>query len=140
MEVDVVLGSDRHPIERGRLVAPLAERCHDFFVDPMPDGLQDAGFDDVALRVDGYFDNDVALKISGEFGTRDWRVRIHDGISHVHFMSRNRSVNHGAKRRSRARIVLRSFCVRRSRLMVGGRFWCRRSRSRLGRRGFARQH
>jgi hypothetical protein len=41
----------------------------------------------------------------------------------VHFMSGNRPVDHGAKWRSCAGIVLASFGVRGQRPMVGGRFW-----------------
>lgn len=124
MKVDVVLGSNWHAVERGRLVAPLAERRHDLFVDPMPDGLQDTGLDDVALRVDGHFDNDVALQIPGKFGTRYRRVGIDDGISHVHFMTGDRPVDHGAQRRSSAGIMLGSLGVLGNRMMVRGRLWC----------------
>jgi hypothetical protein len=122
MKVDVVFGGNRHAVKRGRPVVPLPQRRHDLFVDPMPDGLQNAGFDDIALRIDSHFDNDVALQIPGEFGTRDRRVGIHDGISHVYFMARDRPVDHGAQRRPRAGIVLGSFGVSVNRLMVGRRF------------------
>jgi hypothetical protein len=122
MEVDIVPGGHREAVKRGRLVVPPPERRHNLFVDPMPDGLQNAGLDDVTLRVDSDFDNDVALHISGEFGTRDRRVRIHDGISHVHFMTSDRPVDHGAQRRSGPGIVLGAFRIRGP--MVGRRFCC----------------
>ncbi len=123
MEVDVMLGGNGYAVERGWLVAPLPERRHDLFVDPMPDGLQDAGFDDSALRVDGHFDNDVALQIPGKFRSCNRRVGIHDGISHVHFMASDRPVDHGAEGRARAGIVLGGFGVHGNRLMAGGWLW-----------------
>jgi hypothetical protein len=122
MKVDVVLGGNRHAVKRSRLVAPLAERRHDLFVDPMPDGLQDTGFDDSALRVNGHFDNDVALQIAREFGTRDWRVGIYDRISHMHFVAGDWAIDHRAERRTRTGIVLGSLGIGRNQLMVGGRF------------------
>ena len=124
MEMNVMLGGNGHAIERGRLVVPVAERCQDLFVDPMSDGLQNAGFDDVALRVDGHLDNDVPLQIPRKFRPRDRRVRIHDGISHVHFVARDRPVDHGAKGRSSAGIVLGSFGLRRNQLMIGSPLGC----------------
>jgi len=121
MEVDVMLGGDGNAVEGGGLVVPSPERGLDLLVDSMPDRLDNLRLDDISLRVDGHFDHHVALQIPGKFGARDGRIRIYDGIGHVHFMAGDRPVNHGPKRRSSARIVLGCFCIRRNRLMVSSR-------------------
>src|SRR5229473_1505466 len=111
MEVYVVPGSDGRAVERGRLVVPATQGGLDLFVDPVADRLHDFGFDDVALRVDCDFDDDIALQVPGKFGALHGRIWIHDWIGYVDFMPGDRSVNHGAEERSGAGIVVGGFRV-----------------------------
>src|SRR6266446_7598274 len=109
MEMYVVPGGDWRAVERGRLVVPAAKGGLDLFVDPVADRLDNFGFDDVALGVDRDFNDDVALQVPGKLGARHRRIGIHDRISDVDFMAGDRSVNHGAQRRSGAGIVVGGF-------------------------------
>ena len=124
MEVDVVLGGDRCAIEGGGLEVPLAESGHHFFVDAVANRLQKPGLSDVALCVDGDFDDDVPLQVTREFGTRHRRVRKDDGIGYVYLVTLDGAVNHGAKRRSGASVALCSFRIRRNHQMFFHRFPC----------------
>ena len=123
MEVDVVLGGNGCAIEGGGLEVPLAESGHHFFVDAVANRLQKSGLSDVALRVDGDFDDDVPLQVTRKFGTRHRRVRKDDGIGYVHLVALDGAVNHGAKRRSGASIAICSFRIRRNHQMFR-RFPC----------------
>src|SRR5260370_12699385 len=106
MEVHVVPGSDWRSVERGRLVVPAAQGGLDLFVDPVADRLHNFGFDDVALGVDRDFDDDVALQVPGKLGAGHRRIWIHDRISDMDFMAGDRSVNHGAERRTSTGVVV----------------------------------
>src|SRR5258708_8864542 len=106
MEMYVVPGSDWRAVERGRLVVPAAQGGLDLFVDPVTDRLHNFGFDDVALGVDRDFDDDVALQVPGKLGAGHRRIWIHDRISDMDFMAGDRSVNHGAERRTSTGVVV----------------------------------
>src|ERR1700674_2894261 len=125
MEVYVVPGGDWCAVERGRLVVPAAQGGFDLFVDPVADRLHNFGFDDVALRVDRDFNDDVALQVPGKLGARYGRIWIHDWIRDVDFMAGDRSVNHcdSAQRRSGAGIVIAGFRVGNCNDLLW--LWCR---------------
>src|SRR5437899_703257 len=111
VEVHIVLGCDRHAVEGGRLIAPLAKSGDDFFVDAVADRLYNSGLDDVALRVDGDLDNHISLKVARQFRARYGWIRKHNRVGHMHFMAFDRSVNHGAQRRTGTHIVIGGFRV-----------------------------
>lgn len=131
MEVHVVPGGDWRAVERGRLVVPAAKGGLDLLVDPVADRLHNFGFDDVALGVDCHFDDDIAHQVPGKCGALHGRIWIHDRIRNVHFMACNRSVDHGAQRRSGAGIVVGGFRVGRDLLRFRRWLW------RLGLRAWA---
>jgi len=132
MEVHVVPGGDGRAVERGRLIVPAAKGGLDLFVDAVADCLHNFGFDDVALGVDGDFDDDVALQVPGKLGARHRRIWVHDRIGDVDFMTGDRSVNHGAQRRSGVGIMIAGFRVGQDLLRLWRRLW------RLGLRAWAR--
>ena len=135
MEVDVVLGGDRCAIEGGGLEVPLPESGHHFFVDAVANRLQKPGLSDVALRVDGDFDDDVPLQVTREFSARHRRVRKDDGIGYVHLVALD-----GAKRRSGASVAICSFRIRRNHQMFFRRFSCGGPRPWAGGRQRRREH
>jgi len=102
----------------------LAKSGDDFFVDPVADGLYNSGLDDVALRVDGDFDNHISLKVARQFRARHGWIRKHNRVGYVYFMAFDGPVNHChcAKCRASACIVIGSFRVSRNLKMVGRRF------------------
>src|ERR1035438_3962209 len=123
MKVDVMARGDGRSVERSRLVVPMAECGFDLFVDPVSDGLNDLGLDDVALRVDGDLDHYVSDKIARQRITVNGRVRIDSRIGDMNLMTFDRTVNHGAERRASVGVAI-------SRLGAGSKL--RGLRSRLG--------
>ena len=111
MKMYVVVRSDGHSVERGRLIVPTAKGGFDFFVDPVADRLHDFRLDHVSLGVDGDFDDYISLQVPGKFGAVHGRIWIYDWIRDVDFMPGNRSVNHRAQRRSGMGIVVASFRI-----------------------------
>ncbi len=96
----VVMRRDRRAVEGGRLVMPAAESGFDFLVDAMTDRLHDLCFDNVPLRIDSNFDDDVAGEASGKLGTIHGRIGIDGWISHVHIVPENGPINDAAERRA----------------------------------------
>ena len=60
MKMNVMVRSHGGAIQSRRLVVPAPQRGFNFFVDPMPDGLHDLGFDDIAFGVDRNLDHHIA--------------------------------------------------------------------------------
>ena len=60
MKVHVDMRCYRSAIKRGRLEVPCAHGSLDLLVDAVADGLHDFGFYDIALRIDGSYDHDIA--------------------------------------------------------------------------------
>lgn len=111
MEVHVVPGGDGRAVERGRLVVPLPEGGLDLFIDPVADRLHNFGFDDAALGVDRDFNNNITHQVTGKLSAVHGRIGIHNGVRNVDFMAGNRSVNHGAQRRSGVGVVVTGFRI-----------------------------
>ena len=104
--MDVVPGGDWGAVEGGGLVVPAAEGGFDLFVDAVADGLHNFGLYYVALRVDGYFDDDIAHQIAWERGAIHGRVGKYGGIGDVDFVAGDGSIDHGAERRSGVGVVV----------------------------------
>ncbi len=79
--MNVVLRRNGDAIKRSRLIAPLAQRGDNLFVDSVADRLHNSRLDDVALRVDGDFDNYIALKVAREFRAGHGWIRKRGGLS-----------------------------------------------------------
>jgi hypothetical protein len=131
MEVHIGARGDRGAIERSGLIVPAAERICNLFVDPVPDSLDDFGFDHIAGRVDCHLDDDVADDVARKRSTVDGRVGGNDRICDVHFMAADRSIDHGAEWRAGVGVMVASVCIGdgRSRLGLWSRFrglWLRK--------------
>src|SRR5208282_6435438 len=111
MEVDVVAGGYWRAIESGWLVVPAAESGLNFFVDAVADRLHNFGFDHAALRIDRHFNYHIAYQVAGKLGAVYRRIWIHYRIGDVDLMAGDRSVNHGAQRRSGAGVAIADFLV-----------------------------
>jgi hypothetical protein len=111
MEVHIGTRGDRGAIERSGLIVPTAERICNLFVDPVPDRLDDLGFDYIAGRVDCHLDDDVADDVARKRSTVDGRVGGNDRICHVHFMAADRSIDHGAEWRACVGVMVASVCI-----------------------------
>src|ERR1700677_402129 len=119
MEVHIGARGDRGAIERSGLIVTAAERICNLFVDPVPDSLDDLGFDYIAGRVDCHLDDDVADDVARKRSTVDGRVGGNDRICDVHLMAADRSIDHGAEWRACAGVMVASVCI------GDGRGWLR---------------
>jgi len=101
----VLLRGDGAAVHEGGTEAPVADRGLDFFVDAIAEALQDLGGSHVAECVDGDFDDDSPFHTRRYFRARDSRVREVNGERRAHVVAGQRSVEHRAKRRARARRI-----------------------------------
>ena len=131
MEVDIVLRCHGRAIERGWLEAPQPEGGHDFLIDAVADGFENPGFDNCSPGVDGDFDDDISLETGRKFGAHHRRIGKHDRVSDTDIVAADGTVNHGAERRSGARVLSGSFRVSGNREMVVGGLLGLRVRPRL---------
>lgn len=96
----VVMRGDGRAVQGRGLVVPAPEGGLDFFVDAMPDGLDNPGVDHIALGINGDFDDDVAGKVARKLSTVNRRIGVNDGIGYMDFMAGNWAVDDCAERRS----------------------------------------
>jgi len=109
--MNIVPRRNRRSVQRCRLVVPAAKSSLDLFVDPMADRLDNFGFDDIALRIDGDFNDNIAHQVARKRGAVHGRVWVYGRIGNVNLMSSDRTVNHSAERRSGAGVAVASFGV-----------------------------
>lgn len=98
VEVHIHMRGDGIAIERCGLEVPSAQGGFDLLIDPVADGLHNLGLYDIPLRVNGHNDHDIADQIAWKLGARYRRIRVHNRIRDMNFMSSNRPVNHSAER------------------------------------------
>ena len=79
---------------------PPAKGRFYLFVDTVSDGLDDFGFDYVALRVDSHFNHYIASQVTGQRGSFDWGIGVNHWIGYVNFVADNGPVDHRSEWRS----------------------------------------
>jgi len=78
--MNIVPRRNRRSVQRCRLVVPAAKSSLDLFVDPMADRLDNFGFDDIALRIDGL---QTSPPVARKRGAVHGRFGLHGRIGNV---------------------------------------------------------